>query len=103
MNQIDTSTAGAGSRHVPKATSRSSSLDHLRHAVCGDLDQLHGPAGDQPARSVGGVLFSVSAGKILQLTHSYVALFGISASTYLISMAVLRVLAPGLKRVDFTT
>jgi len=55
------------------------------------------------AGAVGGVLFSVSAGKILQLTHSYVSLFGISASAYLISMAILHILAPGLKKVDFTT
>ena len=55
------------------------------------------------AGSVGGVLFSVSAGKILQLTHSYVVLFGISASAYLISMAILHILAPNLKKVDFTT
>ena len=55
------------------------------------------------AGSVVGVIFSESAGKILQLTHSYVALFGISASAYLISIAILHILAPGLKKVDFTT
>jgi len=54
------------------------------------------------AGSVGGVLFSVSAGKILELTHSYGVLFAISASAYLIAMAVLHLLAPGLKKVDFT-
>jgi MFS transporter, ACS family, aldohexuronate transporter len=54
------------------------------------------------AGSVGGVLFSVSAGKILQLTHSYVVLFGISASAYLISMTIFHILAPNLKKVDFT-
>ncbi len=55
------------------------------------------------AGSVGGVLFSVSAGKILQLTHSYVVLFAMSASAYLISIAIIRMLAPGLKKVDLTT
>ena len=54
------------------------------------------------AGAVGGVIFSVSAGKILQLTHSYAALFGISASAYLISMAFLRILAPNLRKVDFS-
>lgn len=54
------------------------------------------------AGAVGGVIFSVSAGKILQLTHSYVALFGISASAYLISVVVLRTLAPNLRKADFT-
>jgi ACS family hexuronate transporter-like MFS transporter len=52
------------------------------------------------AGSLGGVLFSVSAGKILQLTHSYKALFGISASAYLLSVAILHILAPGLKKVN---
>jgi ACS family hexuronate transporter-like MFS transporter len=55
------------------------------------------------AGSVGGVLFSVSAGKILQLTHSYITLFGISASVYLLSIVIIHVLAPGLKKVEFTT
>jgi MFS transporter, ACS family, hexuronate transporter len=54
------------------------------------------------AGSVGGVLFSVSAGKILQLTHSYVMLFAVSASAYLISIAIIHMLAPNLKKVDFT-
>jgi ACS family hexuronate transporter-like MFS transporter len=55
------------------------------------------------AGSLGGVLFSVSAGKILQLTHSYNALFGISASAYLISVAILHILVPGLKKVNVST
>ena len=54
------------------------------------------------AGSVGGVLFSLTAGKLLQLTHSYAVLFGISASVYLISIVILRVLAPGLRKVEFT-
>jgi ACS family hexuronate transporter-like MFS transporter len=54
------------------------------------------------AGSVGGVLLSISAGKLLQVTHSYAVLFGISASVYLISVVILRVLAPGLKKVNFT-
>jgi len=54
------------------------------------------------AGAIGGVIFSISAGKILQLTHSYVVLFGISASAYLTSMLILRALAPNLRRVDFS-
>jgi ACS family hexuronate transporter-like MFS transporter len=52
------------------------------------------------AGSVGGVLLSISAGKLLQVTHSYAVLFGISASVYLIAVLVLRVLAPGLHKVE---
>jgi len=54
------------------------------------------------AGSVGGVVFSLSAGKILEVSHSYTPLFGISASAYLVSIVILHVLAPGLKKVDFT-
>jgi MFS transporter, ACS family, hexuronate transporter len=54
------------------------------------------------AGSIGGVLLSVSAGKILEVTHSYGSLFAFSASAYLLSMAILHVLVPGLKKVDFT-
>jgi len=54
------------------------------------------------AGSVGGVIFAVTAGKILQLTHSYVVLFAISASAYLTSMGVFYILAPKLKKVDLT-
>ena len=54
------------------------------------------------AGAVGGVIFSVSAGKVLQLTHNYAVLFGISASAYLISIAILRILAPNLRRANFS-
>jgi ACS family hexuronate transporter-like MFS transporter len=72
--------------------------DMFPRSAVGTVVGIGGMAG-----AVGGVLFSVSAGKILQLTHSYVALFGISASAYLLSIAILHILAPGLKKVDFTT
>ena len=52
--------------------------------------------------SVGAVLFSVTVGKVLQLTQSYVTLFAVAATAYLIAMAVIRILAPGLKKVQFT-
>ena len=53
------------------------------------------------AGSVGGVLLSISAGRLLELTHSYSVLFGISASVYLLAVVLLRTLAPGLKKVEF--
>jgi ACS family hexuronate transporter-like MFS transporter len=52
--------------------------------------------------SVGAVLFSVTVGKVLQLTQSYVTLFGMAATAYLVAIAVIRILAPGLKKVEFT-
>ncbi|RRA49427.1 MFS transporter [Acidipila sp. EB88] len=53
------------------------------------------------AGSLGGVLFSVGAGRLLQVTHSYSVLFGISASVYLLALLVLRLVAPGLRKAEF--
>lgn len=52
------------------------------------------------AGSVGGFLLSISAGKILEITHSYASLFAMAASAYLIAYLVLQLLAPGLRKVE---
>jgi ACS family hexuronate transporter-like MFS transporter len=52
------------------------------------------------AGAVGGVLLSLGAGWILQITHSYASLFAMAASAYLIALIVLRALAPGLEKVE---
>ncbi len=54
------------------------------------------------AGSVGGAIFAFFAGHILQLTHSYASLFGVAASAYVLALLVLYLLAPGLKKVEFT-
>ncbi len=51
----------------------------------------------QVAGALGGAIFQPVAGHILQLTHSYVPLFIYSAFAYLLALALLRTLAPGLK------
>ena len=51
------------------------------------------------AGSIGGMIFSASAGYILQLTGSYLSLFVISGSAYLLALAVFQVLAPKLSTV----
>jgi ACS family hexuronate transporter-like MFS transporter len=51
--------------------------------------------------SMGSVLFSLSTGWVLQLTHSYTPLFAVAASAYLIGLLFLRLMAPGLKRIEF--
>lgn len=53
------------------------------------------------AGAAGGALFAAFAGHILQLTHSYVSLFAISASAYLVALLIMRLLAPGLKKAEF--
>ena len=52
------------------------------------------------AGSVGAILLATSAGYILQRSHSYVILFGLAASAYLLAFAIILLLAPGLKRVE---
>jgi MFS transporter, ACS family, aldohexuronate transporter len=54
------------------------------------------------AGSAGSALFAFFAGHILQLTHSYASLFGIAASAYVLALIFLCVLAPGLKKVEFS-
>ena len=51
------------------------------------------------AGSVGGLLLATFAGHVLQSTHSYVSLFAIAASVYLLALAVMVLLAPGLRKV----
>jgi ACS family hexuronate transporter-like MFS transporter len=50
--------------------------------------------------AIGGALFMQLAGHVLQFWHSYSLLFIIAASVYLLSLLILVLLAPGLKRVE---
>ncbi len=52
--------------------------------------------------SVGGVLFALSTGWILQWTGSYVPLFTIASTVYLGAMLLLRMAVPRLERVELT-
>jgi ACS family hexuronate transporter-like MFS transporter len=47
--------------------------------------------------SIGGMLIALAVGQILQLTGSYVPIFAIAASAYLIALAVIHLLAPRLE------
>ena len=53
------------------------------------------------AGSVGGMLLAASAGWILQITHSYVSLFILASSVYLVALLVIVLLAPGFRKVEF--
>jgi ACS family hexuronate transporter-like MFS transporter len=57
----------------------------------------------QVGGAVGGAIFALVAGHILQFTHSYVSLFVFSGSAYLVALGLLRLLAPGLKRAQLET
>ena len=52
------------------------------------------------AGSISGVIFSLSTGWILQITHSYASLFAIAAGAYLLALGLMQVMAPGLRRVE---
>jgi len=66
-----------------------------KHAV-GSVTGLGGTAG-----AVGGIIFSASAGHILQLTGSYLTLFIIAGSAYLVALGLIQLLAPRLEPVRF--
>ena len=51
--------------------------------------------------SVGGMLLAASAGWILQITHSYVSLFILASSVYLLALVIILALAPGLRKAEF--
>jgi ACS family hexuronate transporter-like MFS transporter len=47
--------------------------------------------------SIGGMLIALVVGQILQLTGSYVPIFAIAASAYLIALLIIHLLAPRLE------
>ena len=69
--------------------------DMFPRSAVGSVTGIGGMAG-----SVGGFLLATFAGYILQVTHSYASLFIIAASAYLLALAIVLLLAPGLKRVE---
>jgi ACS family hexuronate transporter-like MFS transporter len=48
----------------------------------------------------GGVLLQLATGEIVSITHSYIPIFGIACSSYLIALAVIHILAPKLARAN---
>ena len=69
--------------------------DMFPSSAVGSVVGIGGMAG-----SLGGVLLSISAGRILQVTHSYTPLFVLAGSVYLGALIILRVVVPGLKRAE---
>jgi ACS family hexuronate transporter-like MFS transporter len=87
----------AGAHQGWSANLFTTSSDMFPSSVVGSVVGIGGMAG-----SIGSAIFAFFAGHVLQLTHSYASLFGISASAYLLALIVLYLLAPGLKRVNVT-
>jgi ACS family hexuronate transporter-like MFS transporter len=88
----------AGAHQGWSANLFTTSSDMFPRSAVGAVVGIGGMAG-----SLGSALFAFFAGHILQLTHSYVILFSIASSAYLLALIVLYVLAPGLKKVEFAS
>jgi ACS family hexuronate transporter-like MFS transporter len=86
----------AGAHQGWSANLFTTTSDMFPRSAVGAVVGIGGMAG-----SVGSALFAFFAGHILQLTHSYVVLFGIASGAYLLALIVLYLLAPGLKKVEF--
>jgi ACS family hexuronate transporter-like MFS transporter len=86
----------AGAHQGWSANLFTTTSDMFPRSAVGAVVGIGGMAG-----SVGSALFAFFAGHILQLTHSYVILFGIASCAYLLALIVLYMLAPGLKKVEF--
>jgi len=67
--------------------------DLFPRSAVGTVIGIGGTAG-----AIGGILFSLLVGQILQVTHSYKVLFIIAGSVYLISLLLIHLLSPDLKR-----
>ena len=87
----------AGAHQGWSANLFTTSSDMFPRSAVGSVVGIGGMAG-----SFGSAIFAFFAGHVLQLTHSYASLFGISASAYLLALIVLCLLAPGLRKVEFT-
>ena len=69
--------------------------DMFPRSAVGSVTGIGGMAG-----SAGGALLAFYAGHILQLTHSYASLFAIAGTAYLLALAIMYALAPGLKKAE---
>jgi MFS transporter, ACS family, aldohexuronate transporter len=87
----------AGAHQGWSANLFTTSSDMFPRNAVGAVVGIGGMAG-----SVGGAIFSLFAGHVLQLTNSYASLFAISAGAYLLALAILYLLAPGLKKVELS-
>ncbi len=70
--------------------------DMFPKKAVGSVTGLGGMAG-----AIGGMLFSASAGYILEWTGSYLILFLISGSAYLLALGLIQILVPRLEPVSF--
>lgn len=88
---------GAAAHQGWSANIFTTASDMFPRSAVGSVTGIGGMAG-----SAAGSLFAIFVGYVLQVTHSnYALLFAIAASAYLVALAVICLLAPGLKKVEF--
>jgi ACS family hexuronate transporter-like MFS transporter len=87
----------AGAHQGFSANLFTTASDMFPRSAVGTVVGIGGMAG-----ALGGAVFAFFAGHVLQLTHSYRILFAISACAYLVALLILYLLAPALKKVEFT-
>jgi ACS family hexuronate transporter-like MFS transporter len=85
----------AGAHQGWSANLFTTSSDMFPRSAVGSVVGIGGMAG-----SLGSALFAFFAGHILQFTHSYASLFAIASIAYLLALAALSTLAPGLRKVE---
>ena len=85
----------AGAHQGWSANLFTTSSDMFPRSAVGSVVGIGGMAG-----SIGSALLAFYAGHVLELTHSYVSLFGIASAAYLLALVLLYLLAPGLKKVE---
>jgi ACS family hexuronate transporter-like MFS transporter len=86
----------AGAHQGWSANLFTTASDMFPRSAVGSVVGIGGMAG-----SAGSALFALFAGHTLQAAHNYAILFGIAASSYLLALIFLCLLAPGLKKVEF--
>jgi MFS transporter, ACS family, hexuronate transporter len=86
----------AGAHQGWSANIFTTASDMFPSSAVGSVTGIGGMAG-----SVGGLIIANVAGHVLQITHNnYASLFAIAASAYLVALAVILLLAPGLKKAE---
>jgi ACS family hexuronate transporter-like MFS transporter len=48
--------------------------------------------------SIGGVIFQLTAGRVVHVTQSYTPLFAVACSSYLLALLLIQTLSPRLER-----
>jgi len=86
----------AGAHQAWSANIFTFASDMFPKKAVGSVTGLGGMAG-----AIGGMLFSTLAGHILEWTGSYLILFIISGSAYLLALGIIHLLVPRLRPVDF--